>query len=88
VIGLQQVRRALELRADSSSHRWIGAVIGCLLAFAALVAFAFIALNETGYTPPGVMLGLVTGGLIALISAGALALFLGSSPSLRVNSQN
>lgn len=88
VIGLQLVRRALENRAGSSTHRWIGAVIGCLLAFAALVAFAFIALNETGYTPPGVMLALVTGGLIALISAGALALFLGSSPSLSVYSQN
>lgn len=82
VIGLQQVRRSLENRVDSSTHRWIGAMIGCLLVFAALVLFAFIELNEAGYTPPGVMLGLVTGGLMALISAAALALFLGSSPSL------
>jgi hypothetical protein len=88
VIGLQLVRRALEPRADSSTHKWISAVIGCLLAFIALVALAFIALNAAGYTPPGVMLGLVTGGLVALVSAGALALFLGNSPSLRVYSQN
>ncbi|WP_018763264.1 DUF2975 domain-containing protein [Arthrobacter sp. 135MFCol5.1] len=80
VIGLELVRRALGNRADSSIRRWIGAVIGCLLVFAALVTVAFIALNERGYTPPGVMLGLVTAGLIALISAGALAVFLGSNP--------
>lgn len=88
VIGLQLVRRALEPRADSSAHKWFGAVIGCLLAFVALVALAFIALNAAGYTPPGVMLGLVAGGLIALVSAGALTLLLGNSPSLRVYSQN
>ena len=88
VIGLELVRRALGNRADSSTRRWIGAVIGCLLVFAALVTVAFIALNERGYTPPGVMLGLVTGGLIALISAGALAVFLGSNPSMSMYSQN
>ena len=87
-IGLQLLRRALDPRAGSSSHRWIGAVLGCLLAFAALVAFAFIALNEMGYTPPWVMFGLISGGLTAVISAGALALFLGSSPTLRVYSKN
>lgn len=88
VIGLELVRRALGNRADSSIRRWIGAVIGCLLVFAALVTVAFIALNERGYTPPGVMLGLVTAGLIALISAGALAVFLGSNPPLSMYSQN
>ncbi|MCB5281497.1 MULTISPECIES: DUF2975 domain-containing protein [unclassified Arthrobacter] len=88
VIGLELVRRALGNRADSSTRRWIGAVIGCLLAFAAIVTVAFTALNERGYTPPGVMLGLFAGGLIALISAGALAVFLGSSPSLSMYSQN
>jgi len=88
VIGLELVRRALENRADSSTRKWIGAVIGFLLAFAAIVAVAFIALNERGYTPPGVMLGLVTGGLIALVSAGALAVFLGSNPSLSMYSRN
>ena len=88
VIGLELVRRALGNRADSSTRRWIAAVIGCLLAFAAIVTVAFTALNERGYTPPGVMLGLVTGGLIALPSAGALAVFLGSNPSLSMFSQN
>lgn len=82
IIGLQQVRRALGNRADAITHRWIGAMIGCLLVFAALILFAFIKLNEAGYTPPGVMLGLVTGALIALISAGALVIFLGSRPSM------
>lgn len=88
VIGLELVRRALEHRADSSTRRWLGAVIGCLLVFAALVIAAFIVLNERGYTPPGAMIGLFTGGLIALISAGALSVFLASNPSLSMYSQN
>lgn len=86
VIGLQVVRLAREHRADLSTPKWLGAVIGCLLSFVALVALAFIALNVTGYTPPGVMLGLFAGGLIALIAAGSLALILGNSPTVRVYS--
>lgn len=84
VIGLQQVRRVLESRPGSSSTRWIGAMIGCLLVFTALVVLAFIELNDAGYTSPGVMLGLIAGGLLALISAGALALFLGTSRALNL----
>ncbi|MDQ0755937.1 DUF2975 domain-containing protein [Arthrobacter sp. B3I4] len=83
VIGLLLVRLSREHRVDSSAHKWLGAVIGCLLAFVALVVTAFIALNETGYTSPGVMLGLFAGGLVALIAAGSLALFLGYGPQIR-----
>lgn len=85
VIGLLRVRRGLKDREGSSTHGWIGGMIGCLLVFAALDLVAFIELSEAGYTPPVVMLGLVTGGLMALISAAGLALLLGSRPSIGVS---
>lgn len=83
LIGLLLVRRSRERRADLSTRKWLGAVIGCLLAFVALIVTAFIALNETGYASPGVMLGLLAGGLVALMAAGSLALFLGNRPQIR-----
>jgi hypothetical protein len=88
VIGLHLVHRAREHRADSSTYKWLRAVIGCLLAFIALVTSAFIALNGMGYTPPGVMLGLLAGGLIALVAVGSLVLFLGDRPFIRQYSHN
>lgn len=79
VLGMWRVRRTGELTEGVSARGWLYAVIGCLLAFFGLVFFglvasAFVVLNERGYTPPGVMLGLIGGGLIALIAAGSLAL--------------
>lgn len=83
VIGLRLVASTRHQQADSSPGPWLRAIVACLLAFVALVVAAFIALNVLRYTPPGVMLGLIAGGLGALIAAGALALFLGTRPPLR-----
>jgi hypothetical protein len=83
VLGMWRVRRTGELTEDVSARGWLYAVISCLLIFFGLVASAFVALNERGYTPPGVMLGLIGGGLIALIAAGSLALRFGSGPLIR-----
>lgn len=72
-IGLRLVIRARDHRLDSSADKWLRAMVGCLLAFIVLVVAAFIALNVLGYTTPGVMLGLIAGGLSVLLSAsGAL----------------
>lgn len=48
----------------------------------AIFLSAFIALNVLAYTPPGVMLGLIAGGLMALIAAISLVL-LGTRPPER-----
>ena len=83
VIGLRLVARAHDHGFDSSAKEWLGAVVGCLLVFIVLVMAAFIALNVHGYTPPGVMLGLIAGGLTAVIAATSLLLFLGTKPTVR-----
>lgn len=72
VIGLRLVICARDHKFDPSTDKWQRAMVGCLLAFLALVVAAFIALNVLAYTPPGVMLGLIAGGLIALIAASSL----------------
>lgn len=83
VIGLRLVISARDHRLNTSSGPLLRAMLGCLLAFIALVVAAFIALNAWGYTTPGVMLGLIAGGFGALIAAGALLLFLGTKPATR-----
>lgn len=88
VIGLHLLRRAHDHGAESSTYKWLRALIGCLLAFIVLVGSAFIALNAMGYTPPGVMIGLLAGGLIALVALGSLVLFLGNRPLIRQYSHN
>lgn len=88
VIGLRLVVRARDHRFDSSAYKWLRAMVGSLLAFIGLVVSAFIALNVTGYTTPGVMLGLIAGGLMALITAGSLVFFLGTRPLVRQHSHS
>lgn len=83
VIGLKLVHLARDHGLDASNYGWIQAMIGCILAFIVLVLAAFITLNIMGYTPPGVMLGLIGGGILAMIAAGSLALFLGTRPLAR-----
>ena len=79
IIGLRLVMLARDPKVDvSACYGWLRAVVGCLLAFIVLVASAFIALSVMGYTTPGVMFGLIGGGLVALIAAGSLVLFLGT----------
>ena len=76
VIGLRLVVLARSHRFGAASYAWLIAMIGCLIAFLVLVVSAFIALNVMGYTTPGVMLGLIGGGLLALITIGSLAFVL------------
>ncbi|EMQ98454.1 DUF2975 domain-containing protein [Paeniglutamicibacter gangotriensis] len=83
VIGFKLVHLARDHGLDASNYGWIQAMIGCILAFIVLVLAAFITLNIMGYTPPGVMLGLIGGGILAMIAAGSLALFLGTRPLAR-----
>lgn len=82
--GLRLVRLPRWPQAEASTRQWVFGVIGCLLAFVVLDGLAFAPLNEASYTPPGLMLGLIASGLISLVAAAALALFLASGHSLRV----
>ena len=81
--GLRLVHLPRRPQAEASTRRWVFGVIGCLLAFVVLDGLALTRLNEAGFTPPGLILGLIASGFISLIAAAALALFLASGPSLR-----
>lgn len=65
---------------DASTHGRLRTMIVCLILFIALVVAALIALNIMGYSTPGVMFGLIGTGLLAVIGATSLAIFLGSRP--------
>lgn len=80
LIGLRIVTLSRKREFGPSDYGWLRAIVGCLLAFVVLVVSAFIALNTMGYGTPGVLLGLMGGGFIALIGAGSLSLFLGTRP--------
>ena len=67
---------------DSSSYGWLRAMVGCMVAFIVLVVSAFIALSVMGYATP-VMLGLIAGGLVALIIVASLLVFLGANSVVR-----
>ncbi|MCU6480109.1 DUF2975 domain-containing protein [Arthrobacter sp. A2-55] len=82
-IALIGLRLAAPLRRGEFGPAWYGwlrGMLGCLMAFLALVVAALIALNVMGYATPGVMLGLLGSGIIAAVGAGSLALFLESRP--------
>ncbi|KFF58128.1 hypothetical protein JF66_20965, partial [Cryobacterium sp. MLB-32] len=83
LIGLRLVVLIRDHRFDSSSYGWLRAMVGCLLAFIVLVVSAFIALSVMGYTTPGVMYGLIAGGLVALIIVVSLMVFLGANSVIR-----
>jgi len=76
VIGLRVVLLARSRPFDAAAHGWLNAIVGCLIAFLALVVAAFIVLSVMEYATPGVMLGLIGGGLLALIVLGSLGRFL------------
>lgn len=79
-IGLRIVALARNHTFGPPDYGWLRGIVGCLLAFSALVVLAYISLSVAGYGSPGVTLGLVGMGLIALVGASSLALFLGSRP--------
>ena len=80
VMGLRLVVLARDHRFDAAAFGWLLAMVGCFIAFLMLVLSAFIALNVMGYTTPGAMLGLIIGGLVALLAIGCLILLMRSNP--------
>jgi len=86
LIGLRLVIVVRDHRFNSSSFGLLRAIVGCLLGFIVLVAFAFIALSVMGYSTPA-MLGLIAGGLVALIIVVALCRFLGANSVVRQHSR-
>ena len=80
VITLRIVALVRRHEFGPSAYGLLRAIVGCLVVFGILVVAAFIALNVIGYGTPTVVLGLIGGGLAALIGASALALFLGTRP--------
>lgn len=78
VIGLRLVALARDHKFAASAKGWILAIIGCLLAFIVLVVSAFVALIMMGYATPGVMLGLMGGGILAVVAVASLVAFLGN----------
>ncbi|HEY9470526.1 MAG TPA: DUF2975 domain-containing protein [Propionibacteriaceae bacterium] len=76
VICLRILMLARERRFGDSADGWLYAIVGCLLAFIVLVAAALIALTVMEYDTPGVMLGLLGGGLIAFIAVCSLGISL------------
>lgn len=82
IIAVQLLRRGRDRRSGIAQGKLLAAVGGCLAAFILLVVSALVALNGLGYTPPGVMLGLLAAGLTALVALGSLA-FLAGNGSLR-----
>ncbi|MFM9431910.1 small-conductance mechanosensitive channel [Arthrobacter sp. MP_2.3] len=81
-IGVWLVLRARHHGFDKLSYDWLRVAVGCLLAFIALVVSAVAALSGLGYATPGVMFGLIAGGLVVLIAAGGLVLVLGDRPAV------
>ena len=78
LIGLRLVALARNQKFEAAAKGWILAIIGCLLTFIVLVMSAYIALIMMGYATPDVMLGLMDGGILALVAATSLAAFLGN----------
>ena len=66
LIGLRLAVLARSHKFGPPAYGWLHAIVGCLLVFIVLVVSAFIALNVMAYGTPGVLLGLIGGGLIAL----------------------
>ncbi len=83
VIGLRLLIRAPRYGLDASAIRALRAMVVCLLVFIVLVGSAFTALNVMDYTTPGLMFGLIAVGLVALMVAGSLVLFLRTRPLTR-----
>ncbi|WP_253905296.1 DUF2975 domain-containing protein [Arthrobacter sp. H14] len=88
VIGLRLALLSRDGLFDASTDGWLRAMVGFLSAFVVLVVSAFIALSVMGYATPGVMLGLIGGGIIAVIAVGALVLFIANKPFMRISAHS
>jgi hypothetical protein len=60
-------------KTDPTSRGWLRAIMGCLVAFLALVVTAFVALNVMSFTTPGAMYGLLLLGAAAAAAVVVLA---------------
>ena len=80
IIGVHLIAHAHRHHFNASTNGRLRTMIGCLLLFITLVVAALIALDVLGYSTPGVTLGLIGTGLLAVLGATALAIFLGSKP--------
>lgn len=78
VVCLQIIRLARVNKSNESIYRWLWVVAAMLVAFAVLTGVALIMLNALDFLAPGVMLGLIAAGLSASITAGAIALRVGT----------
>lgn len=78
LLGLHLVALIRDQKFGAAAKSWILAIIGCLLAFIVLVTSAYIALIMMGYATPGVMLGLMGGGILAVVAVTSLVAFLGN----------
>jgi uncharacterized membrane protein len=58
-------------------------MLGCLLAFLALIVAALIALTVQGYTTPGVTLLLLAAGLTAFVVIVSIVVLLGTTATVR-----
>lgn len=86
VIGVMGIRLVLlppDHGVDASVSGWVRVIVGCLLAFLALVVAAFVVLSIKGYATPGVMLGLIVSGIIAVFGVLSLVVFRGIRSTVR-----
>jgi len=84
VIGFLLTFQSADHRPEQMSRRtgW-RAMLGCLLAFLALVVAALIALTVQGYTTPGVTLLLLAAGLTAFVVIVSIVVVLGTTATVR-----
>lgn len=86
VIALMGVRLAVLARNDkfhTPAYGWLCAIVGCLLVFLALVVRAFNTLVEMDYETPGAMLGLILGGIVAVIAIAVAVWYFAIKPFVR-----
>lgn len=78
LIGLHLVALDRDQKFEAAAKSSILAIIGSLLAFIVLVISAYVALIMMAYATPGVMVGLMGGGILAVVAVTSLVAFLGS----------
>lgn len=75
LIGLRVVVLVSDHRFGASSHGWLWAMMGFLIAYFLLSIGAFVGVKVTGFWNPGLGVGLVAGAFISLLCVAYLVLF-------------
>lgn len=78
IIGLRLVALAHKDKFRRSAYAWVRAIVGCLVAFIAIVVAAFTALTAMGYSSPA-QAELIVLGVLAVIATATLL----TSPAAR-----